>query len=140
MKREIYEILANPHSTVAFRVRGREGHRQRVAFEPSSMFVDVDNVLTQIVNIDNRRRYSTIVLTAENAEKAQKAFWAQLSDGIFENARTGRIEEIPAKDIPFYLDNEGISLFVSADSGNKMARDLCADMMQEYDDFWKIDE
>lgn len=38
--------------------------------------------------------YSLVIITRGTAEECDKEFFGQLSDGVFENSRTGRIEEI----------------------------------------------
>lgn len=86
--------------TRAWKVYGMEGHRQRESFSPSYR-LDFSNEKdgTRIIEVENSDKtgtneYSIVRITRDNAELCEDEFDGQLSDGIFENSRTGHIEEL----------------------------------------------
>lgn len=76
------------------------GHRLKESFSPSRKYdwsSKEDGV--RIVEIENADKtgtnlYSIIRITRDTAELCEREFNGQLSDGIFENCRTGNIEEL----------------------------------------------
>ena len=85
--------------TRAWKVYGVKGHRQRESFSPSETldFSKGDNV--RIIETENSDKtgtneYSIVRITRNTPEECEEEFYGQLSDGIFENSRTGEIEEI----------------------------------------------
>lgn len=85
--------------TRSWKVYGADGHRQRESFCPSYAydFSHGDNV--RIIEVDNSDKtgtneYSIVRITRNTAEECENELDGQVSDGIFENSRTGKIEEI----------------------------------------------
>lgn len=90
--------------TRAWKVYGAEGHRQRESFCASYKNDWSKNGKTRIVEVLNSDRtgtnlYSVVKITRDTEEECENELWGQLSDGIFENSVTGKIEEI--KNIDF---------------------------------------
>lgn len=85
--------------TRTFKIYGRPGHRQRESFRSSSTFtVERDGQIATIevlnADITGSNEYTILRITAATAELCQVELDGQLSDGIFENSRIGRIEEV----------------------------------------------
>ena len=86
--------------TVAFKVYGREGHRQRESFNKSYKYDwSSEREGTRIVEVLNSDKtgtndYSIVRITRDTEEECLNEFEGQLTDGIFENSFTGRIERI----------------------------------------------
>ena len=85
--------------TRAWKIYGAYGHRQRESFCSSYKYdwSNGDNV--RIVEVENSDKtgtneYSIIRITRNTAEECQQELDGQVSDGIFENSRVGKIEEI----------------------------------------------
>ncbi len=86
---------------MAFKVYGAEGHRQRMSFEVSEAFDFTDPCfgglrLLKFENFDKTgtHDYTLVTVIRDSKEKCQDEFWGQVTDGYFENARTGKIEKI----------------------------------------------
>lgn len=85
--------------TKAYKVYGRDGHRQGASFLAS---VDYEirkkdtSVLIIIENSDltGTHNYSLVTIIAESAEECRDTLDAQISDGYFENYHVGRVVEI----------------------------------------------
>lgn len=82
--------------TKSWKVYGADGHRQRVSFEPSVRYdwTQGDNI--RIVELEcsdktGTNDYVRIIITRNTAEECEAEFHGQLSDGIFENSRVGKI-------------------------------------------------
>lgn len=87
-------------TTRAWQVYGREGHRQREAFNPSTRYWGMDDNPKLIIDllcedVTSTAEYAILVITADTPDDCFYEMSGQLSDGIFENSRTGVIEEIP---------------------------------------------
>lgn len=85
--------------TRAWKVYGREGHRQRESFCESYKHDFSENGKTRIIEVENSDKtgtneYTIIRITCDTAEECIREFHGQLSDGVFENSATGIIEEI----------------------------------------------
>ena len=85
--------------TRVWRVYGAEGHRQRESFSPSARYDWSQPGAVRVVEIENADKtgandYSIIRITRETAEECLREFYGQLFDGIFENCRTGKFEEV----------------------------------------------
>lgn len=85
--------------TRTWRVYGTEGHRQRESFNKSYTwdFSEGDN--KRVIEVENSDKtgtndFSIIRITRNTPEECQKELDGQLTDGIFENSRVGRVEEI----------------------------------------------
>lgn len=91
--------MKNQTVTRAWKVYGVSGHRQKESFNPS--FVDDfsrdgDNRIIAVENADKTgtQAYSIVRITRNTAEECYAELMGQLSDGIFENARFGKVEEV----------------------------------------------
>lgn len=91
--------------TRTWRVYGIPGHRQRVSFGKSFTW-DFSNEygrkgtrIIEMLNSDktNTNEYTIVRITADTSEDCQKEFNGQITDGIFENSRVGKIEELDEK-------------------------------------------
>lgn len=85
--------------TKMWKVFGVTGHRQKVSFQPSKTYFferESGSVAVGVFNADitGTNDFSVVVVSAPNDLECENEFSAQLSDGVFENARIGRIEEI----------------------------------------------
>ena len=85
--------------TRAWKVYGANGHRLSESFNDSYRhdFSRDNNV--RIIEVENSDKtgtndYSIIRITRNSYLECEKEFKGQLSDGVFENSRTGKIEEI----------------------------------------------
>ena len=86
--------------TRAWKIYGMDGCRQRESFCPSRKYDwSSQEAGTRIIEIENADKtdsnfYSIVRITRDTAELCEEEFDGQLSDGIFENCRTGNIEEL----------------------------------------------
>lgn len=85
--------------TRAWKVYGATGHRQRESFAPSerndfSRDGKVRIIETECFDKTGTHDYVIVRITRDTARECGDEFCGQLSDGIFENSRTGKIEEI----------------------------------------------
>lgn len=83
----------------SWKIYGIPGHRQRESFGKSYVwdFSKGENVrILEMENSDitNTNEYSILRITRNTEEECKEELFAQVSDGIFENSRVGRIEEI----------------------------------------------
>lgn len=95
--------------TRAWRVYGRDGHRQRVSFFDSTDDNFSRDGKTRIISTCNSDRtgtnqYSVVVITKDTAEECERELWGQITDGIFEDSRFGKVEEVSPKTLAFYGD------------------------------------
>lgn len=87
--------------TRTWKVWGMDGHRQRTSFMPSmswnqSKGDDINIVDIQCADKTGTNDYVIITITRNTAELCERDLWAQVSDGVFENSRIGKVEEIKA--------------------------------------------
>lgn len=85
--------------TKTYKVFGMDGHRQKVSFSDSVSYdfsIGKDIRIIELINSDitGTNDFSVIRITRNTAAECDAELNGQLSDGIFENCRTGRIEEI----------------------------------------------
>ena len=86
--------------TRAWKVYGREGHRQKESFNYSVTNDFSDEKygirIIEVLNSDKTgtNEYSIIKITRNTAEECEAEFDGQLSDGVFENCATGFVEEV----------------------------------------------
>lgn len=83
----------------SWKVYGRDGHRQRISFEKSVKYDWSQDGQIRIVELENSDKtgtndYTIIHITRNTAEECKAEFDGQITDGVFENSRVGRIEEI----------------------------------------------
>ena len=77
-----------------YHVYGENGHRQRESFNESYELAQTkEGALIEVHNSDitGTNDYSEIEITAKNERECDEILNVQLSDGIFENCRTGKI-------------------------------------------------
>ena len=89
--------------TRTWRVYGADGHRQRQSFFESVKW-DWSNEregtrIFEASNYDRTRThdYSLIRITRDTYEERERELWGQISDGYFENSRTGKVIEVPER-------------------------------------------
>lgn len=103
--------------SMIFVVFGADGHRQRESFNSSRSF-ETERAAVEIFNSDRTgsNMYSLMQITAEDFESCREEFSGQLSDGVFENSRTGEIQEITDGD---FLTGNGLNFVIrQAAAGN----------------------
>ena len=86
-------------TTKVFKVYGLSGHRQRESFNKSYAHDFSENGITRsiiVLNADvtGTNDYSVVIINRDSAEDCYDELDGQLSDGIFENSRTGKVEEV----------------------------------------------
>lgn len=91
--------MKNQTVTRSWKIYGAGGHRQKVSFTPS--FVDdfSKGGNARIIAVENAdttgtNDYTIVRITRNTAEECLDDLIGQLSDGIFENSRFGKVEEI----------------------------------------------
>ena len=85
--------------TRTWKIYGMEGHRQKESFNSSKTYDFSRDGVTRIVEVENSDKtgtneYTILRITRDTAEDCENELWGQIDDGIFENCRTGRIEEV----------------------------------------------
>ncbi len=86
--------------TRAWKVYGTPGHRQRESFEKSYKWDFSDKVDgVRILDVENSDKtgtndYTLVRITRNTAQECEDELWGQITDGIFENSRTGNVEEV----------------------------------------------
>lgn len=101
-KAEVLEALENDGFIIyrrTWKVYGADGHRQRESFSPSAVYDFSENGKTRIIEIENADKtgtndFSIIRITRDTSEECEEEMEGQLFDGIFENSRFGKVEEI----------------------------------------------
>ena len=86
--------------TRTWKVYGAEGHRQRESFCNSYEY-DFSNTMkgVRIIKVDcadktGTNDYVIIRITRNNADECERELDGQISDGIFENCRVGKVVEV----------------------------------------------
>lgn len=81
--------------SVLYVVFGADGHRQRESFNNSWKF-ETERAAVEIFNSDRTgsNLYTLMQITAETFEACRREMEGQITDGVFENSRTGEIIEI----------------------------------------------
>ena len=85
-------------ATRVWKVYGSEGHRQKVSFLESFKWDFSKNGDVRIIEVDcsdktGTNEYVIVKITRNTSEDCEREFWGQISDGVFENARTGIVIE-----------------------------------------------
>ncbi len=85
--------------TRAWKIYGRNGHRQRESFNESWVADWSRGGETRIVACQNSDKtgtndYTIVIITRNTAKKCERELEGQLSDGIFENSSFGDVIEI----------------------------------------------
>lgn len=84
-----------------WKVFGQEGHRQRTSFESSNVYEDLRACTrVELYNSDRTgtHQYSIVKIFAINKDECFNTLIAHISDGIFENSKVGKIQEISEED------------------------------------------
>lgn len=103
--------------SMIFVVFGVDGHRQRESFNKSWSF-ETEQAEVEIFNSDRTgsNLYALMQITAEDFEACRREMEAQITDGVFENSRTGEIQEIADGD---FLTGNGLNFDIrQAAAGN----------------------
>lgn len=87
--------------TKSWKVYGENGHRQRISFGKSFEY-DLTGKFgrgVMLLKVDcsdktGTNDYVIVTITANTADECEREFHGQIYDGIFENSRVGKIEEI----------------------------------------------
>ena len=82
---------------MAWKVYGSVGHRQQVSFQPSVKYdwsIGEDTRIVELQNSDvtGTNDYTLIIITRNSEISCRAELAAQLSDGIFESVRYGKVE------------------------------------------------
>ena len=90
--------------TRAWKIYGKDGHRQRESFGESyrlDFTEDNDICILEVLNADvtGTNEYSIFIITRNTAEECENTLLGQLDDGAFENSNTGKEEEIPLSEL-----------------------------------------
>ena len=85
--------------TKKWKVYGAYGHRQRESFAPSVRYDWSEGKDTRIVEVQNAdatgtHDFTVVIITCNTEVECNNELMGQLSDGIFENCRVGKIEVI----------------------------------------------
>lgn len=85
--------------TRSWKVYGFGGHRQRQSFFPSFVWDFSKNGNIRFIAVEcsdktGTNEYVIVRITRNTAEECEKELWGQITDGIFENSRVGKVEEI----------------------------------------------
>lgn len=85
--------------TRTWKVYGANGHRQRESFGKSYRYDFSKDGETRIIEVENSDKtgtneYSIVRITRDTYEECERELLGQLSDGIFENSRIGKVEEV----------------------------------------------
>ena len=97
-----------------FHVYGVYGHRQRESFYDSyELLNEYNNTMICVNNSDmtGTNDYTEIVIIAKSEKECDKILDVQLTDGIFENSRTGKVIAIRTESVRIeILDNGAIKM------------------------------
>ena len=88
-------------ATKTYRIYGLEGHRVKESFDTSYIrdWSEGDNIRiisAACSDLTGTNDYVDLTITRNTVEECQDELEGQISDGIFENQRTGRTFEIQA--------------------------------------------
>ena len=80
-------------------IYGQDGHRQRISFQPSFCWDFSKNDDIRIIDVECEDKtgthdYVIVAITRNSAEECERELNGQLSDGLFENSRIGKILEV----------------------------------------------
>lgn len=121
--------------TRLWKVFGSPGHRQRESFFPSKVwnFSSGDDI--RIIEVENSDKtgtneYTIVRITRNTSEECFRELEGQVSDGLFENSRTGRIEEVIAQAERFKRGLAQIAQMQRAEEGNPFPCPRCGHKMR----------
>ncbi len=83
-------------ATKVYKIYGAEGHRQRESFNESTCYNFSEGKDARIIEVLNSDKtgtndYSVVKITRNTPEECEEELHGQLTDGIFENCRIGKI-------------------------------------------------
>lgn len=86
-------------TTRTWKVYGANGHRMKESFSPSYKYdfsTEGEVRIIEVLNSDKTgtNNYSIVIITRNTANDCYSELIGQISDGIFENCRTGFFEEV----------------------------------------------
>ena len=93
-----------------YHVYGEYGHRQRESFCESYELLDEKNetmIFVHNSDITGTNDYTEIEIIAKNEKECDEILDVQLTDGIFENSRTGKVVAIRDESVQLELYNNG---------------------------------
>jgi hypothetical protein len=98
--------------TRQWKVYGRDGHRQKISFEPSVVYDWSKDGITRIVELVNSDKsgtneYTIIRITRNTEELCRAELDGQISDGVFENVAVGKVEEMSEEEFAALSDSLG---------------------------------
>ena len=101
-------------TTRIWAVYGADDHRQRESFNPSYAYDWTNNDDVRIINVYNSDKtftndYSVISITRNTYEKCEEELNGQITDGIFENSKVGKVIEINSDEL-YMIVGEGGNL------------------------------
>lgn len=116
--------------TRAWKIYGKDGHRQRESFGESYRldFTEDNNMhILEVLNSDitGTNEYSIFIITRNTAEECESTLLSQIDDGAFENSRTGKEEEIPLSELEKFNRSAIITKYMH--SSAKKKRYICVD-------------
>lgn len=96
--------------TRTWKVYGMDGHRQKESFNDSYRYDFSKDGDVRIIEVENADKtgtndYTLVRITRDTAKHCEEELEGQLTDGIFENYRTGRIEEVEGMKVYFENTN-----------------------------------
>lgn len=91
--------------TKAYKIYGRDGHRQRESFHATKRYdwsTPESFRIVELINSDvtGTNDYTIVRITRNTAAECREELEGQLSDGLLEDSRYGRIEEINPWGVP----------------------------------------
>ena len=93
-----------------YHVYGEYGHRQRESFcESYELLNEYNNSIICVNNSDitGTNDYSEIVIIAKSEKECDEILDVQLTDGIFENSRTGKVISIRTEPVRIEIFDNG---------------------------------
>ena len=97
-----------------YHVYGEYGHRQRESFYESYELLNEYNDTMILVNnsdMTGTNDYTEIVIIAKSEKECDEILDVQLTDGIFENSKTGKVTAVKTESVRIeILDNGAIKM------------------------------
>lgn len=88
-------MVENMDKYSKYRIYGRDNHRQRASFEPSTVIVDDGRSITFICSdVTQTNKYVDVIICGKEVCEMRDLLSGQLLDGFFENCCIGKIEYI----------------------------------------------
>ena len=85
--------------TMAWKVYGRDGHRQRASFGKSFVWDFSTEENPRIIEVENSDKtgtneYCVVRITRNTEDECRRELDGQISDGLFEDSRVGDVVEL----------------------------------------------